>query len=325
MFKYLITFIALLIPVHKWRKDFKKKYIKRNNGQRIMNDEKIKLIMTLVCKDEIDIIEQHILFHHNMGVDGYIVTDNNSTDGTREILQKYKDKGIILEIIDEPCKTHMHSVWVDKMVMIAKKKYKATWVINSDSDEFWYAHHQNLKKDIALCGKANVLYFYFRNFIPDKTSEDFFNSTWFVNRPLPKFEAEKFGITNQFYLYDYLVPKVMHKTKGFIHVLDGNHGVDIENPDMVEPANISLYHYGIRHYRHFENKVTKGYASIKDHPQKSIGHEWRRWYEEFYQHGKLQEIYEENFSMQQLETLKDVGCVVNDPSVRNFMKYKNII
>ena len=36
------------------------------------------LIMTILAKDEADIIEEQIKFHKNMGVDSFIVTDNNS-------------------------------------------------------------------------------------------------------------------------------------------------------------------------------------------------------------------------------------------------------
>lgn len=49
-----------------------------------------KLIMTLLVKDEADMLEENLLFHHSMGVDGFIVTDNNSTDRTPEIIRKYK-------------------------------------------------------------------------------------------------------------------------------------------------------------------------------------------------------------------------------------------
>lgn len=321
----LIKFVGNLIPFKKLRKNFKNTKIKELHEREIAKRENIKLIMTLVCKDEIDIIEKHILFHHHMGIDGYIVTDNNSTDGTREVLEKYKQQGIILEIIDEPCKTHMHSVWVDRMVWLAKNKYHADWVINSDSDEFWYASSLNLKKDIGACGDANVLNLYFKTLIPSLDQDDYFNNTLFVSRLLQPFEAENLGITNGVYINYKQIPKVMHRTKGFIHVLDGNHGVHMKKPNVITPANISLYHYYIRNFKHFEQKVTKGYAGVKDHPKKGIGSEWREWYEKYYSKGRLKDALAKKFSFEDMDKLKEAGCVVNDPSVINFMKYKKII
>ena len=60
-----------------------------------------RLIMTLLVKDEEEMLEKNLIFHKSLGVDGFIVTDNNSSDATPRILQKYKDKGWILEVINE--------------------------------------------------------------------------------------------------------------------------------------------------------------------------------------------------------------------------------
>ena len=48
-----------------------------------------KLVMTLLVKNEDDIIEENIKFHLASGVDFIIATNNNSTDHTRDILLKY--------------------------------------------------------------------------------------------------------------------------------------------------------------------------------------------------------------------------------------------
>ena len=60
-----------------------------------------KLIMTLLVKNEEDMLEKNLQFHKAMGVDGFIITDNNSTDCTLNIIRKYQEKGWILEYIEE--------------------------------------------------------------------------------------------------------------------------------------------------------------------------------------------------------------------------------
>ena len=60
-----------------------------------------QLIMTLLVKNEESMLEENLLFHKAMGVDSFIITDNNSTDSTPEIIRKYKQKGWIKEVIEE--------------------------------------------------------------------------------------------------------------------------------------------------------------------------------------------------------------------------------
>ena len=56
----------------------------------------MKIIATILAKDEEDIIANQIEHHLEQGVFKILLTDNNSTDRTREIASKYKE----VEIID---------------------------------------------------------------------------------------------------------------------------------------------------------------------------------------------------------------------------------
>ena len=46
------------------------------------------LVMTLLARDEIDIVESWLAFHLNAGADLVIATDNRSEDGTTEVLER---------------------------------------------------------------------------------------------------------------------------------------------------------------------------------------------------------------------------------------------
>ena len=53
----------------------------------------MKLVMTLLVRDEADIVDAQIAFHLDAGIDYVVATDNRSQDGTTEILERYEQEG----------------------------------------------------------------------------------------------------------------------------------------------------------------------------------------------------------------------------------------
>ena len=104
----------------------------------------MRLILTLLCRNEIDIIDSMIRFHLGHGVDCIVATDNGSNDGTRECLQHYVHSGKLL-LIDQPESTHDQAVWVSVMARMATEQLAADWLIHSDADEFWWPLNGDLK------------------------------------------------------------------------------------------------------------------------------------------------------------------------------------
>ena len=50
----------------------------------------MRLVLTVLARDEADIIDAQVSFHLNAGVDFVIATDNASDDGTTEVLESYE-------------------------------------------------------------------------------------------------------------------------------------------------------------------------------------------------------------------------------------------
>lgn len=96
----------------------------------------MKLVMTMMVRDEADIVEPMLEHHLAQGVDQLIVTDNASTDGTTEILQRYADRGLI-DLRHDPVHRKQQGAVVTEMARDAARRYDADWVINADADEFW--------------------------------------------------------------------------------------------------------------------------------------------------------------------------------------------
>lgn len=287
---------------------------------------KLILYMTLLVKNEEDIIRENILFHKSLGVDGFIVTDNNSSDNTVKILEELKNSGIPIEIIHEPEITYYQNIWVDRMIKIARDKYKADWVINADADEFWYSTSLNLKTDIERYknNNINVLQTFLINFHPIENRTDFFNSYYFIKRNLSPFEQEKLNITSNRFSDACFRRKVLHKTKGFKMIAMGNHSVEMKNKREVFCPYIRPYHYLVRNYKHFEAKVIKGGKAYENYPDKIRGEHWRRWYR-YYQQGRLKEAYEQEFAITKWDKLSEYGVVVKDNTIYNYLKHNGII
>ena len=63
----------------------------------------MKLVMTLLVRDETDVVDAQISFHLDAGVDYVIATDNRSQDGTTES-RGYAREGD-LHLIESPATT----------------------------------------------------------------------------------------------------------------------------------------------------------------------------------------------------------------------------
>jgi Glycosyl transferase family 2 len=108
----------------------------------------MKVVMTLLCRDEADIVDAHLAFHLNAGVDFVVATDHRSVDGTTEILERYAREGH-LHLIRQSSEDFQQSDWVTHMARAAATQFAADWVVNSDCDEFWWPRGNDLKEVLA--------------------------------------------------------------------------------------------------------------------------------------------------------------------------------
>src|SRR5437763_7219467 len=103
----------------------------------------MRLVMTLLVRDEADIVDDHLAFHLAAGIDFVIAADNGSTDGTTDVLEQYAGDGHVHRI-DLPDPFSQIEV-VTQMARLAATRFGADWVINSDADEFCWPRGGTLK------------------------------------------------------------------------------------------------------------------------------------------------------------------------------------
>lgn len=243
--------------------------------------------MTLLVRNEEDILAANLDFHLASGVDFFIVTDNLSLDGTRDIIESYVRQGVAL-YLHEPKDDYSQYRWVTRMARMAVTDYGADWVINSDADEFWGAENAEVTIKEALgsvAPEAQALTVPRYNFPP----VDILGTGFFAERMTFR---DRVSLNPDGGL---LPPKVCHRGMEGIEVEQGNHFVRLEGvPLAAEPGPMRIHHYPMRSYRQFENKIICGGAAYARNEDltKDIGITWRNLYE-LWQSGGLRAHYME--------------------------------
>ena len=271
-----------------------------------------RLIMTLLVKNEAEKLEHNLIFHHAMGVDGFIVTDNNSTDDTMNIIRHYQQKGWILDVIEEPSTGYEQKQWVDRMVMMACERHKADWVINADADEFWYAPQGNLKDEMTRC-TSRVLKCRLCNMYPEEETP--FHEWSKCVEPVPQpthYDLSPYSI------FGHRTYKVAHRTQGYLHISMGNHKVAMIPPTQTM-GNIIIYHYTIGNRAAFINKMVQGGQELEHHQGGHGGVHWRYFYG-LYKDGRLSEEYDRVIGKHAYDRLVADGYIVEDPTIRDFFR-----
>lgn len=246
----------------------------------------MKLVMTLLVRDEQDIIRANIEYHLDQGVDYIIATDNRSVDATAGILKEFEAKGL-LRYIFEGSDDYSQHAWVTRMARMARTEYGADWVINNDADEFWWPLQGDLKETFEqLPSSIDLVRASRHNFVMVEESDRPFWSRMIyreraslnpLGRPLP--------------------PKVAHRGCENVIVSQGNHEVQGLDDAQSTDGLIEILHYPIRSYRQIENKIAKGgaaYQRNKDLPA-SIGETWRKLFEDLQRDASLGGYYDDNF------------------------------
>jgi glycosyltransferase involved in cell wall biosynthesis len=266
----------------------------------------MKLVMTLLVRDEEDIVADNLDFHLAQGVDEVIVTDNGSVDGTPEILRSYEARGLVRTIV-EPTDDYSQGRWVTRMARLAATEHDADWVINNDADEFWWPRTGTLRSVFeGLAPDVGTVVCHRTNFVPrpedgrpywERMTLRERESLNPVGKPLP--------------------PKLAHRAHPEIVVVQGNHR--IKGPDVgskLDDGSIEILHFPMRSYAQFENKIVKGgraYARNKELPEKT-GRTWRRLYETWEQ-GGLPAHYRENVVA---ESARD--DLIEDTRLRDYLE-----
>lgn len=266
----------------------------------------MRLAMSILVRDEADIIEENIRFHASNGVDCFVITDHRSVDGTREILQAMS-QDFDITIIDDDSLIVDRDQCVSRMAHLVRERNQADWIINNDADEFWFPDHLNLKQAVSTellmlgedADKVGSIYCERNNMIPSREQ---------VLHPLYTFKDNIFKVIDTFTeqpqrqhwhennlngLVQKISGKVISRVQSLTSIGLGSSGFEASLMEKSYSHFIRILHYPIRSYAQFETRVInhgQGLAQTDRYKYAAHQQHLKYWYE-LYLQGELYSEY----------------------------------
>jgi len=241
----------------------------------------MRVVMTLLVRDEADVVDAQLAFHLSAGVDFVVATDNRSEDGTTGILERYEREGG-LRLLREPGDDLRQSEWVTRMARLAATDHGADWVLNADADEFWWPRGGSLKDVFAAVPAGyGVVRAAWRNFVPRPDGHRFFAERMTARLCTPSFHPHPLSTHS----------KSAHRATPDVRVGRGNHeafGTGLRPVRGWYP--IEILHFPVRSLEHCLRKYVTQFVALERNAEKGIPGHMADAYRA-YGAGRLEEFY----------------------------------
>ena len=192
-----------------------------------------------MVKNEVDIIGQTIDHLRRQGVDGVLVVDNGSTDGTRELLLERVDEAFLFVGDDHEPAYYQ----APKMQFLARwaARQGADWIVPFDADEWWFGADRSLAETLRA-STTPMATAVIHNVFPEPGSSGDVASSWRVDSDPARLE------------------KVAYRTHPLAALHHGNHGVS--RPGRVSQS-LRILHVPWRSEQQFRSKIANGAAALR--------------------------------------------------------------
>lgn len=285
----------------------------------------MKIVQIICTRNEGDLLKQNIEFHKKAGVDFFLITDNASTDNTKEIILEFQSQGIA-EYFNDDIGVHEQKENMERMAMVAYKKYRADWIILSDTDEFWFPVNGFKKLLNFLPSDINVLKVARYQHFP--TIRDNNKSKKIYQRMCYRENGQWLGFDTGMGdgLNNFARKKVIFKPiyKNF-DIATGNHTVHFEGRNVLEILSdkFIIHEFPFQSYERFEQKIMhtdKIFSINKTYiDNKNYATHWRK-YLSLLKDNQLRKFYDNfiYFNEGRLQQFLDKKLLTKDTSLIEF-------
>lgn len=234
-----------------------------------------KLTMTLLVRNEADILAENIRYHHSQGIDSFIVMDNLSTDATPEIIHTLS-QDIEIDYLLQEADDYNQRQWVTEMAHRAVTEHGADWILHNDADEFWLPETGDLRSFArTLTDEVGVVQVPRHNAVVLSEEGGPLQGGCHPSRS-EVFERNSLNAQGKT-----LPGKVMHRACMTAEVHQGNHGVS-GVPGRVDQAKgrLLILHFPYRSLERYKEKIRLGGAAYERNTElpAQAGATWRAHY-----------------------------------------------
>jgi len=142
----------------------------------------MKLVMTLLVRDESDVVDTQIAYHLNAGVDFVIAAIGEASQETAALLAPYERDGslrLLTEQGDSPAESRT------RMARLAATEFGADWVVNAEPAEFWWPRGESLEDVLApIPPRYTIVQGLRRLFVAQPGGDEVFSERMTLRRPV---------------------------------------------------------------------------------------------------------------------------------------------
>jgi glycosyltransferase involved in cell wall biosynthesis len=290
----------------------------------------LRIAAQLEVKDEAEIIEQSIAHLYAIGVDHITVVDVGSTDGTLEIVEKYRsDDFWITRLTDRAVSAE--ATPEDVQAFEGYKSAPADWVILLDADEFWIPASGSIKEcealdllDVVSVQRYNIPLGPEGPKMPNELVPGRYDDLLLIASTLPELQKQLVANPDTPWILGAAEPKVMVRPKMVPGTIMGNHDVVQTDAPLrrAKASDLLVAHLPLTSRRRFERKVANisawfardgvdlfsGSGTWQNEP---LAWHWRRW-AALARDGKIGEEFDRNtFDEAQIAGMRNQGSVLS--------------
>jgi SAM-dependent methyltransferase len=237
----------------------------------------IEALGIAMVKNEADVIEAFV--RHNLGfMDALAIVDNDSVDGTREILVQLQQEGLPIILFDDPVVGYFMAEIVTAVYRKVAPKFKPRFVFLLDADEFIVASSREaLYVQLRAMRPGTLAQYCWRTYIPAPTGPE-----GDASDPLRSITHRK--VVEHLPWWKPVIvtnPKIDMKLK----IQYGNHGVKYAGRSLrrVKLRDVVIAHFPVRSVDQITSKVLVGWIANLERNRHRLDHgfagNWRVLYE----------------------------------------------